>query len=262
MVAVCLGVCLQAGCLPAVTPPTPTPSPLPPTATATIPFPTAAPTITATPPPSMTPTQDPRQALGPVIYATDFNDAGAWPLGRDVYGVTSLESGQLTVVVNRPNQLRTIMSPVGPLGDFYVEVALHTSLCQTGDEFGLVFRVNPIGEQYRLTITCDGGLRLRRVLAGAARGLVPFIDSEPAVMPHAPADNVLAILARGPDLEIFVNGVSVLSAHDVALPVGKIGFIVSAGAGGQTTVSFDDFEIRSLNPEVPTPVSMLVPRHG
>jgi hypothetical protein len=220
------------------------------------------PTITATPAPSTTATQDARQSLGRVIYATDFSLAGGWPLGRDAYGVTSLENGQLTVVVNQPARLRTIMSPVEPLGDFYVEVALHTSLCQTGDEFGIVFRVNPLEEQYRLTITCDGGLRLRRVLSGSSRGLVPFIDSEPAVMPHAPADNTLAVLARGPNFEVFVNGVSVLAAHDVALPVGKIGLAVSAAGGGQTTVSFDRFEIRSLIPASPTPMSMAVSPHG
>lgn len=261
-VVACVGFTLVAGCLPTAMPPTRTPPPPPPTSTSTIAFPTAIPTITATPAPSFTPTPDPRQSLGPVIYSTDFNQADGWPVGHDALGATSLEQTQLTVVVSQPASLRTILSPVAPQADFYAEVALHTSLCQTGDEFGLIFRVNPLEEQYRLTITCEGGLRLRRVLVGSSRGVVPFIDAEPAVMPRAPADNTLGVLARGPDLEIFVNGVSLLKVHDVALPIGRIGLVVSAGAGGQTTVSFDRFEIRSLNPLAPTPISMAVWQHG
>ncbi len=225
--------------------------------TPTVPFPTAQPTITETPPPSLTPTPDIRQSFGPQIYATNFDSTDGWLVGRDAYGVTSLDDGQLSVVVNQPDALRTLMSPVAPVGDFYAEVSLHTALCQDKDEFGMVFRVNPLDEQYRFTITCEGGLRLRRILVGSSRALLPFETLNEAVMPHAPADNTLGILARGADFELFVNNISVLQAHDVALPVGKIGLVVSSGKGGQTTTTFDRFTVWSLRQpsagKTPTP---------
>ncbi len=244
---------LTAGCLPVAPPATPVLPADTATPTPTVPFPTAPPTITETPSPTLTATPDIRQSFGSQLYATDFGTAQGWQVSRDAYGVTSLDDGQLSVVVNQPNALRTLLSPVAPVADFYAEASLHTALCQNDDEFGMVFRVNPLEEQYRFTLTCDGGVRLRRVLVGSSRAVLPFESVNQAVMPHAPADNILAVLARGPDFELFVNGVSVLQAHDVALPVGKIGLIASSGKGGQTTITFDSFSVWSLLPKSPSP---------
>jgi hypothetical protein len=230
--------------------------------TPTVPFPTVPPTITETPAPTFTPTPDIRQSFGPQLYQTDFSSSEGWKVGRDPYGVTSLDEGQLSVVVNQPDSLRTLISPVDPVGDFYAEVNMHTALCQDDDEFGMVFRVNPLDEHYRFTITCVGGLRLRRVLVGSSRAVLPFEPFNEAVMPHAPADNTLGVLARGADFELFVNGVSVLTAHDVALPVGRIGLIVSSGSGGQTTITYDRFSVWGLRQPSSTPTSTVEPAGG
>jgi hypothetical protein len=258
-----VGVCVVVtGCLPSSSPGTPTPLPPTPTLTATIPFPTAAPTITETPAPTLTATPDIRQSFGPQLYSTQFDSAQGWRLGQDPFGVTSLDQGQLSVVVNQPGALRTLLSPADPVTDFYAEVSMHAALCQAEDEYGLVFRVNPLEEQYRFTITCDGGIRLRRILVGSSRAVVPFVTTSEAVMPHAPADNTLGVLARGADFELFVNGVSVLQAHDVALPAGKIGLVVSSGKSGQTTVTFDQFSIWSLRQVPSSPAPSLEPSGG
>jgi hypothetical protein len=218
----------------------------------TVPFPTAAPTITETPPATLTATPDIEQSFGRLLYSTEFDTAQGWQIGRDAFGVTSLEDDQLSVVVNQPEALRTVIAPVDPVSDFYAEASLNTALCQPEDEFGMIFRINPLNEQYRFTITCDGGLRLRRVLADSSRAMVPFEPVSESVMPHAPAHNLLAVLARGADFELFVNGVSVLKAHDVALPTGKLGLVVSSAKGGQTTVTFDSFSVWSLRQATPT----------
>lgn len=253
---------LTTGCLPTSPRATRTPPADTPTFTPTVPFPTAPPTITETPAPSLTPTPDIRESFGPQLYQTGFSSAEGWKLGRDTFGVTSLDEGQLSVVVNQPNSLRTLLSPVDPVGDFYAEVGIHTALCQAEDEFGLVFRDNPLDEHYRFTITCMGGLRLRRVLVGSSRAVLPFESFNQAVMPHAPADNTLGVLAQGADFELFVNGVSVLKAHDVALPVGRIGLIVSSGNGGQTTITFDSFSVWSLRQPTATPTPTVEPAGG
>lgn len=253
---------LTTGCLRTLPLTTQTPPADTPTFTPTVPFPTAPPTITETPAPTLTPTPDIRESFGPQLYQTDFSSADGWKVGRDSFGVTSLDEGQLSVVVNQPDALRTLISPVDPVGDFYAEVKMHTALCQSEDEFGMVFRVNPLDEHYRFTMTCEGGLRFRRVLVGSSRAVLPFVSFNEAVMPHAPADNILGILARGPDFEIFVNGVSVLNAHDVALPVGRIGLVVSSGKGGQTTITFDRFSVWSLRQPTSTPTATVEPAGG
>ena len=64
------------------------------------------------------------------------------------------------------------------------------------------------------------------------------------------------------DQQFFVNGVSVMLAHDVALPTGKFGLVVSSAKGGQTTITFDHFSVWSLAEATPTPTPTLEPAGG
>lgn len=237
---------LMFGCAPA--PPPSTATPLPPTATptATVPYPTAVPTRTSTPPPASTATPDLHQSLGPLIYSSDFESADGWPLSQDASGATSISSGQLAVVVSSPQIARMAISPSPVVSDFYLEVSAHAAICSSEDEYGIVFRVNPNGFRYQFTVTCSGGVRLRRFVSGSGRAIVPFEDKTLAVLAGAPADNQLAVLAQGRNLHLYANGYELLYAQDATLATGQVGLIVASAKSGQTTVTFDDFKVWSL----------------
>ncbi len=247
-----LAVPFLAGCLTiqpgqqtAVTP-TVAPSP-----TATFAFPTIPPSVTPTALPAVTPTPDVLGSLGDVLYHDDFSSNTGWDLRQAEQGSTSLGDGQLTLVVRQPGGFRYVLSPYLPPLDYYVEVHARTELCSPGDEFGLMFRVAANGDHYRITLTCEGGARVTRVLQGASIALVPVTDTF-LVLPGAPADNRIGVLVAGDQLRFFLNGLEAFSVRDESLVAGGIGLILRAGNAGQLTISFDDLVV--LAP-APTPIA-------
>lgn len=217
---------------------------------ATIAFPTFAPTSTLTPAPTLSPTPDVLSKLGAMVFTDDFSVNRGWPLGEAATGGTSLQNERLVVAVRQSRQFRIAARDEPHLADFYAEVQLRTELCSSGDEFGILFRMNDLGEHYRYTLSCEGTIRVRRVLLDGSRALVPP-EVSPAAFPGAPALNQIAVWALADRFRLFVNGVEILQARDGSLTSGRLGFYVRAGRDGQTTVSFDDLLVREIVPDPP-----------
>ncbi|HEX9797276.1 MAG TPA: hypothetical protein VGA52_09820 [Anaerolineales bacterium] len=247
---------LFSACLAPTPMPTATPSPLPPTPTATIPFPTIPPTATEGLARTASPPVPALEGTGDLLYQTEFADAEGWALGRDAFGVVSLLDGGLSIVLPQPNGSRVSRSPAPLARDVVIDTTVRAEVCQGDSEFGLVFRLTPEGDQLRFTITCDGGLRLRRVTSGIARALIPFRQTEPAVIAGAPAENRLTVRASGDELFLYVNQVLVLQAADTFPLVGGVGLVAASGVSGQTTVLFQDLSVWALPAsDVPTQTS-------
>ncbi|MEX0787956.1 MAG: hypothetical protein WD906_09575 [Anaerolineales bacterium] len=241
---------LLAACAPASEPTTTPVLEVGVTPSATIAFPTFAPTTTLTPAPTLSPTPDVLSNLGPILFADDFSVNRGWPLGEAATGGTSLQNDRLVVAVRESRQFRIADRDEPTLVDFYAEVQMGTELCSLGDEFGILFRMNDLGEHYRYTLSCEGTIRVRRVLLDGSRALVsPEVN--PAAFPGAPALNQIGVWALADRFRLFVNGVEILQARDGSLASGHLGFYVRAGRDGQTTVSFDDLLVRAMVPDSP-----------
>jgi hypothetical protein len=231
-------------CVPAPPRPTATATSLPPTLTATFPFPTLKPTATELGAATQTPAPGPLDQAGDLRYQADFSEPDGWPLGQDSMGAVSLIGGSLSVVLPRAGLARAIRSPAPPQADFILDVQVHTELCQGDDEYGLLFRQTSDDDYLRFTLTCRGGIRLRRVRDGSPRALVPFDDRNPAVTPGAPADNRVTLRALGPELAFYVNGAPVMVANDPLPHAGFFGvFVASSSKSSQTTVLFDHWSL-------------------
>lgn len=240
--------------------PTPTSTSPPPslTPTPTFDFPTPQPSRTPTLPATPTSSLPAIEEFGDPIYESDFATGVGWNLGSDVFGATSVIAGSLSLVVNQPDSLRVAISPAQPVASFYAEVIMHSPVCDGEDEFGLVFRHQPEGSHYRVTLTCQGGIRIRRTLGNSSRALVPFLENSPVVFAGPLAENKLAVLASGRDFQVFINDVEVLTARDAELPVGRIGVAAESDDAGQTTVTFERiiiYELQDFGIETPTPTT-------
>lgn len=240
-------------CVPATPAPTSTATAVP-SATATFPFPTLIPTATELPPSTLAPPPEPDAGLGTELYKTGFENAADWPLGRDSLGATSLLDGQLSIVVTNPHTTRIVSSPAPAARDFVLQASFTAQLCAGQDEYGLVFRRNDDGEHLRFTITCEGGVRARRVSAAGPRALVPFVERHPAVMAGAPARNRLAVRAFGSQVLLYVNGAQVLAITDAQAIAGTSGAVVTADDDGQATLLLDEYTLHELAP-TPTAAS-------
>jgi hypothetical protein len=247
--AALLLVALLPACAPVPIQPTPTPSPLPPTMTATFPFPTLSPTATERG--LATPTQPPGplDSAGDIVYQSDFSQGNGWPLGQDPTGAVSLIEGNLSVVLPRALLTREVRSPAPARSDFILDVTAQTELCRGLDEYGVVFRQLDEEGSLRFTLTCQGGIRLRRIQVGSSRALVPFEDQTLAANPGAPADNRITVRVRGTALAFYVNGALVLQASDPEPQSGFVGLIVTSAAdSAQTTVLFHDLTLYDWEP--------------
>ncbi len=254
LLATALMATLLTGCLDLNPLPTATPSPLPATETPTFVIPTLIPTTTWTPP-IAPPTSEIDTAMGEIIFEDDFEQDRGWNLEEDFYGATALTSGRLTLATRRPGAWRFAMVPVPTMTDFYMEINLRAEICSSGDEFGVMFRVNPVAGYYRFGLRCEGGARVTRILGETAYALVPR-DQADIVVPGPPEQNQLAVWAHGSQFRFFINQVETFSARDSSLTMGSLGLYIFSGNAGQTTVSFDDLIIRSAiaaPTQTPTP---------
>jgi hypothetical protein len=156
----------------------------------------------------------------------------------------------LVISVQGPSSILSSLSPIDSVADFIVEIEVHSEICEDGDEYGLIVRVggggNPTQDShYRFLITCEGAVRASRFLSGAEAPILPITPSAD-VLAGAPAVNRIAVSAIGDVFRFFVNDMQVFQVEDGEIAAGRIGVIVRARRGAQTTISFDDFRVWDL----------------
>jgi hypothetical protein len=177
----------------------------------------------------------------------EFDDEDGWDLGADSLGASSLEAGRLVLALHQTGTFRYVLVPDAFAGDFYLEVMLRTELCSPNDEFGVMVRLTPGSENYRIGLHCDGRARITRVLIDSSVALLPPTSS-PVIIPGAPAANRLAVMASGDTLAVFLNGFEAFRVRDRAIISGRFALFALARHSRQLTVAFDDLDIYELLP--------------
>ncbi len=238
-------------CLPTASPaltqtptlPVSTPAPtvtivwFPPTPTFT-PFPTSAPA---------SPTPDLRTGLGALILADDFSSSTAWNLQTSAEGSIALGDNDLTIAFQE--QAGTLFSfrRQPELADFYVEITASPSLCQGADEYGLLLRAVSDGDFYRFSLSCDGRVRLDRLLHSQASSPQTWLPSG-SIPIGAPSQSRLAVWAVGKEMRFFINGDYQFTVQEPSLPSGKLGVFAHATGGHSLTVNFSDLKVYEVHP--------------
>jgi hypothetical protein len=240
--ALLLSACVSVESLPT---PTLTPTERPPTATVF--FPTLIPTATLTPQPSPTATPDIISGLDQVLFQDRFSTETGWKTLETRVGGVSYLGGRFSLAVNEPHTYFSAISPAPVFYDGFIEVQARAALCSEGDSYGLIFRVTPEGDHYRYTLSCRGKVRFSKISGGEEFVLIPDTQTN-SVLSGLLVDNRMAVLLSGDNFRFFLNGIEVFSDQDDSLHAGRVGLMVRARAGGQTTVSFDNFIIRTLKP--------------
>jgi hypothetical protein len=207
--------------------------------------PTATPT--SFPTPIVTPTVDMRPTTGKVLLQDDFSDPSAWTLSETESGSTAVSINELTIAIGETNAYLFSTREQPTFTDFYLEITAATSLCRELDEYGVLFRVSSSQDYFRFSLSCNGQVRLDRVIAGQASSPQPWILSG-AVPPGAPATSRLGVSAVGSELSFFVNGEYQFSVHDPSLPSGSIGVFARSTNNKAVTVNFSDLIVYDALP--------------
>jgi hypothetical protein len=227
-----------------------------PTATLLVPTPTVTPTVvwfpptatpTAFPTPVVTPTADMRPITGKILLEDDFTDPTAWTLSQSDLGSVALGVNELTIAIGEmPAYLYSVReAPI--FTDFYLEITAEPNLCHESDEYGVLIRVSPKLDYYRFSLSCNGQVRLDRLLGDQASSPQPWMMSG-SVPPGAPSSSRIGISARGGEMDFFVNGEYQFSVHDPVLTSGGVGVFSRSTTNMAVTVNFSDLIVYELNP--------------
>ena len=215
------------------------------TPTATIVWfpPTSTPTLFPTQ--IITPTQDYRPNLGEVLLSDDFSSPDSWLLGKTSSGSAALGKNELTIVVSEPGAYQYSIRQTPVLSDFYVEITASPTLCRGQDEYGLLIRMTSPGDFYRFSLSCNGQVRMDRVVGGIASSPQSWTPSG-AVPPGAPSSSRLAIWALGKEMRFLVNNEYQFTVSDPLLPGGNLGVFARSAGKMDVTVSFTDLIVYDI----------------
>jgi hypothetical protein len=110
--------------------------------------------------------------------------------------------------------------------NFAFQVLMTCVACQTDDAAGLIFRDDSLrgaGTSYLLIISSGGELLLTAVKGSTLNPLL--IRSNPAIARGQHQANLLTVIARGSQIDIYVNKQHIGQINDQTSPAGAIGFI-------------------------------------
>jgi hypothetical protein len=228
-------------------PPTPTDTPrssptetivwFPPSAT-----PEPAPTI------KITPTEELRSEIGEIVFEDDFMSSGDWTVPQTDRGAINISGGEINIIINEPKSFLVGTREKPDLSDFYAEITVNPVLCSGDDEYGFLFRVFGREQYYRLTLTCDGEIRMDKLVGGLLTNLQPLMRSG-SVPVGAPSISNLGVFALQGEIRIFINGDPQFTVIDRDLKVGSFGVYARSNGDTALTVSYSDLIVRELVPK-------------
>ncbi len=234
-------------------PPTPTPISGTETPTATIVWFPATVTPTTFLTPTILATPEHRPGLGDLLFTDTFDKPSLWTTSVTTWATASVARNRLILSISGQGPVSIISLRSQPtLGDFYAEVSVKLSLCESRDQFGMIFRAAPGDNYYRFVIGCDGQTRLERSLSGSNSPLLDWLPSGDAPI-AAPADIKLGVWAVSDEMRFFLNDHFQFTVNDPVLHNGTLGFFAYAGGAEPITVSFMDLSVYSVSYVSPTP---------
>lgn len=185
--------------------------------------------------------------LGEVVLDENFSSGEAWSLGKTGVGSAAIGVNELTLVVSEPDAYVYSVRESPELSNFYAEITASPMLCREMDEYGLLLRFSSPADFYRFSLSCDGQVRLDRVVGGAASSPQPWTFSG-SVPPGAPSQSRLAVWAVGEEMRFFINDEFQFTVSDPMLPSGKLGMFARSAGEKAVTVNFSDLLVHRVNP--------------
>jgi hypothetical protein len=180
--------------------------------------------------------------VGEVVFEDGFSSSSAWQLGESAKGTVALGVNELTIALVQPRAYLSSTRSEPSFGDFYAEITTSPSLCAGVDEYGLLFRARSLGDFYRFSLSCDGQVRLDRVVGGTGGSPQPWLVSA-SVPRGAPSSSRLGVWAVGKELRFFINNEFQFAVSDSYHGSGLLGVFARSAGENAVTVSFSDLKV-------------------
>ena len=192
---------------------------------------------------------DAPDATSSLLFQDQFiaGQTGAWILEGDAVGRTSILDERLLIEINEPRtmQFATLEDPL--FSDFDLSVDARILEGDIRSSFGILFRVQDPNQFYRFEITGDGlSLVERRNADGSWTRLVDDWTATPAINPGVGVTNQLRIIAVGPTLSFYVNGILLHRLQDGQYKAGAIALDAGTFGQGGLRVVFDNVLVQPV----------------
>jgi hypothetical protein len=203
-------------------------------------------TVTPTIVPTIASTSTPEQILeqGEIIFSDDFSDPEQWSLGPTSSGNITLGINELTIAIAEPGAYEYSVRREPLLGDFHIEITASATLCQGEDQYGLLLRMSSPGNFYRYGLSCDGRVRLDRVIQDTATSPQPWIQNN-SLPPGAPLPARMGVRLQGEEMLFYINDQYQFTVHDPSLQSGNIGVFARSLGDNAVTVNFSELVVRN-----------------
>jgi hypothetical protein len=195
----------------------------------------------------VTPTLDMRPDTGAILFEDDFSAKKGWTLLQTQAGSVAYGKNELTIAIGETNDYLFSVREDPKFTNFYMEITAALSFCKDLDEYGVLFRVSPNLDFYRYSLSCNGQVRLDRVIGGQASSPQPWMLSG-EVPPGAPSSSRLGIAANGAEMRFYINGQYQFSVSDPLLASGAIGTFARSTNNKAVTVNFSNLVVYALEP--------------
>jgi hypothetical protein len=186
-----------------------------------------------------------RPGVRELIFEDDFSAPGAWQLGQSRQGTVAMGQNELTIAIVEPRAYLFSTRTEPTFGNFYAEITASPNLCAGLDEYGLLFRLGSIGDFYRYSLSCDGQVRLDRVVGGTAGSPQPWMASA-SVPRGAPSSSRLGIWVVGRELRFFINDEFQFAVSDSYHSSGLFGVFARSAGENAVTVRFSKLKVYSV----------------
>ena len=203
---------------------------------------------------TMRPTPERKPGIGGVLLTDDFSSARFWNPVVSEDASVEISHNRLTIAV-QPGvyAFRVRQGPV--FTNFYAEITARPSLCQEGDEYGLVFRSPNNVAYYSFVASCNGTARAERVRLGRPYALHEAMPSAD-VPPGAGGQVRMGVWVSGTEMHFFLNGRYQFSVTDSSYKSGAVGAFAHAVGDTPVTVLFSDLSVSEVTYQPPTATPM------
>ncbi len=245
-----LPIIILSACLSVSTPeplPTATPTIIP-SLTPTIEWFPSSPTPEQLPTIAVTPTQEFMSEIGEIIFQDEFLSSDEWTVPQTDRGQIIIANGEINIIINEPKSLLVGTLEKPDLQDFYAEITANPVLCTGRDEYGFLFRVFSRNKYYRFGLSCDGEVRMEKIIGEEVFMLYPWTRSA-SVPAGAPSVSKLEILALRDEIRVFINGDPQFTIVDQGWSLGSFGVFARSAGETAVTISFSDLIVREVIPK-------------
>lgn len=193
----------------------------------------------------------PEHAVGDLLVGTDLGDRRlvGWSVSKpEVVRFDSVEHELVARVPGSPNSAEILRSS-GYFADLDVGVTFRFIDADVTDKWsgiGLSLRWRNDGRgtcDYLFEVRASGRYAVFRFREGKSESLVPLIEHA-ALRVGVGERNRLRVVADGPSLRVFLNGVLASSVRDEVWTQGRIRLVVTPPDASTVEVGFAELEIR------------------